>query len=137
MSSTRQLRHRESGFSYYFAHAQEVGITALSSVFSEDYVDSLVEMMTGLPVLAACLTRFVSVISIEATSQLSQLGARGWSCEAYGPQRCYWGTDLTNGFGTATYRQRVTHFTEQLSFLSEDDKDWIMGRAIQARLGWS
>jgi predicted TIM-barrel fold metal-dependent hydrolase len=57
--------------------------------------------------------------------------------EAYGPQRCYWGTDITNGFAKATYRQRVTHFTEQLPFLSEDDKDWIMGRAIVARLGWT
>jgi len=56
--------------------------------------------------------------------------------EAYGPQRCYWGTDVTNGFAKASYRQRLTHFTEELKFLSEDDKDWIMGRAIQARLGW-
>ena len=57
--------------------------------------------------------------------------------DAYGPQRCYWGTDLTNGFGRATYRQRITHFTEELPFLSEGDKDWIMGRAIVARLDWS
>jgi hypothetical protein len=33
---------------------------------------------------------------------------------AYGPQRCYWGTDLTNSLNKATYRRRVTHFTEQL-----------------------
>lgn len=32
--------------------------------------------------------------------------------DAYGPQRCYWGTDITNGFDRATYRQRITHFTE-------------------------
>jgi predicted TIM-barrel fold metal-dependent hydrolase len=57
--------------------------------------------------------------------------------DAYGPRRCYWGTDVTNSFARATYRQRVTHFTEELDFLSEDDKDWIMGRAILARLGWS
>jgi len=57
--------------------------------------------------------------------------------DAYGPQRCYWGTDQTNSFAKATYRQRVTHFTEELSFLSESDKDWIMGRAILARLRWS
>ena len=57
--------------------------------------------------------------------------------EAYGPQRCYWGTDLTNGFSKATYRQRVTHFTEEMSFLTEGDKDWIMGRAILARLKWA
>ena len=57
--------------------------------------------------------------------------------EAYGPQRCYWGTDMTNGFDKATYRQRITHFTEELPFLSEQDKDWIMGKAIIARLNWS
>ena len=57
--------------------------------------------------------------------------------DAFGPQRCYWGTDMTNSFAKATYRQRVTHFTETLDFLSEDDKDWVMGRAILARLGWA
>jgi predicted TIM-barrel fold metal-dependent hydrolase len=57
--------------------------------------------------------------------------------DAFGPQRCYWGTDMTNSFAKATYRQRVTHFTEMLDFLSEDDKDWVMGRAILARLDWA
>ena len=56
--------------------------------------------------------------------------------DAYGPQRCYWGTDITNAFAKSTYRQRVTHFTEELPFLSEEDKDWVMGRAILQRLGW-
>ena len=57
--------------------------------------------------------------------------------DAYGPRRCYWGTDLTNAFAKSTYRQRITHFTEELPFLSEEDKDWLMGRAILARLGWA
>lgn len=57
--------------------------------------------------------------------------------DAFGPRRCYWGTDLTNSFNKATYRQRVTHFTETLDFLSQDDKEWVMGRAILARLGWT
>jgi predicted TIM-barrel fold metal-dependent hydrolase len=57
--------------------------------------------------------------------------------DAYGPRRCYWGTDLTQTFAKATYRQRVTHFTEALDFLSEEDKDWVMGRAIQERLSWA
>ena len=58
--------------------------------------------------------------------------------DAYGPQRCYWGTDLTNtSFARVTYRQRITHFTEELSFLTEDDKDWVMGRAILVRLKWA
>jgi predicted TIM-barrel fold metal-dependent hydrolase len=57
--------------------------------------------------------------------------------EAFGRERCYWGTDMTNSFAKATYRQRITHFTETLDFLSEDDKDWVMGRAILARLRWA
>jgi len=60
--------------------------------------------------------------------------------DAFGPRRCFWGTDLTAGidrFPGFTYRQRITHFTEELPFLSEDDKDWVMGRAIMQRLGWA
>jgi predicted TIM-barrel fold metal-dependent hydrolase len=57
--------------------------------------------------------------------------------DAFGPQRCYWGTDLTNSYDKATYRQRITQFTETLDFLSPSDKDWVMGRAILARLGWN
>lgn len=57
--------------------------------------------------------------------------------EAFGPQRCHWGTDLTLSFARATWRQRVTHLTEELKFLSEADKDWIMGRSILQRLNWA
>lgn len=57
--------------------------------------------------------------------------------EAFGRERCYWGTDLTNSLDKASYRQRVTHFTETLDFLSEEDKDWVMGRAILKRLNWA
>jgi predicted TIM-barrel fold metal-dependent hydrolase len=57
--------------------------------------------------------------------------------EAFGPQRSYWGTDITHSFAKATYKQRITHFTETLDFLSEEDKDWVMGRAIEKRLGLS
>jgi predicted TIM-barrel fold metal-dependent hydrolase len=56
--------------------------------------------------------------------------------DAFGPRRCYWGTDLTNSYNKATYKQRVTHFTETLDFLSTEDKEWVMGRAILERLGW-
>ena len=57
--------------------------------------------------------------------------------DAFGPRRCYWGTDITNAFAKSTYRQRITHFTEELPFLSEEDKDWVMGKAILARLNWA
>ena len=57
--------------------------------------------------------------------------------DAYGPQRSYWGTDLTNSYAKASYRQRISQFTEELSFLGESDKDWVMGRAIMQRLNWT
>jgi len=56
--------------------------------------------------------------------------------DAFGPRRSYWGTDLTNSYHKATYRQRIAHFTETLDFLSNEDKEWVMGRAILERLGW-
>jgi predicted TIM-barrel fold metal-dependent hydrolase len=56
--------------------------------------------------------------------------------DAYGPQRSYWGSDVTQGFAKASYRERLAHFIQELKFLSEDDKDWVMGRAILARLNW-
>ena len=57
--------------------------------------------------------------------------------EAFGPQRCHWGSDMTNGFDKATYPQRITHFTEELPFLTEADKDQILGKSILAKLRWS
>ena len=56
--------------------------------------------------------------------------------EAFGPRRCFWGTDLTHQHGKFPYRQYVTHFTEELDFLSEEDKRWIMGDAILDFLRW-
>ena len=57
--------------------------------------------------------------------------------EAYGPQRCHWETDITQTLNDGGYKHRIAQFTEELKFLSEDDKDWIMGRAILARLHWA
>jgi len=57
--------------------------------------------------------------------------------DAYGPQRCYWGTDVTNGMAKADWGQRLTHMRDEIKFISEDDKDWVLGKAIMARLGWA
>lgn len=76
-------------------------------------------------------------ISVEAYPFRDVAGHLHRAFDAYGPQRCYWGTDMTNSFAKATYRQRVTQFAEELSFLSESDKDWVMGRAMLARLNWA
>ena len=57
--------------------------------------------------------------------------------DAYGPKRCHWGSDITNIWEGETYRQRVTHFTEEIDFISEEDKDWVMGRSVLERLKWA
>ena len=50
----------------------------------------------------------------------------------------YQGTDLTNtSFTRVSWKERIVHFTEELKFLSESDKDWVMGRAVMRRLGWA
>jgi L-fuconolactonase len=55
---------------------------------------------------------------------------------AFGPQRAFWGSDITRVPPSCSYRQVVTHFTEELDFLSADDLDWIMGRGLAACLDW-
>ena len=54
--------------------------------------------------------------------------------DAYGPTRMFWGSDLTRL--PCAYRQAVTHFTEELDFLTSADLEWIMGRGVEAWLGW-
>jgi predicted TIM-barrel fold metal-dependent hydrolase len=57
--------------------------------------------------------------------------------EAFGPRRCFWGTDLSRMLEHCSYRQGVTHFTQALDFLSADDLDWIMGRGLRKCLRWT
>jgi predicted TIM-barrel fold metal-dependent hydrolase len=54
--------------------------------------------------------------------------------DAYGPRRMLWGSDLSRLKGT--YRQCLELFRYELDFLSEDDKEWILGRALAEALNW-
>lgn len=54
--------------------------------------------------------------------------------DAFGPKRMFWGTDLSRS--PIPYRQHVTMFTEEIPWLTAEDKDWIMGRAVCEWLGW-
>jgi predicted TIM-barrel fold metal-dependent hydrolase len=54
--------------------------------------------------------------------------------DTFGPQRIFWGTDLSQL--PCSYRQAVTLFTEELDFLSAQDKEWIMGKSLAEWLGW-
>jgi L-fuconolactonase len=54
--------------------------------------------------------------------------------DAFGPRRIFWGTDFSRL--RCTYRQAIAMFTEELPWLSQEDKEWIMGRGICAWLDW-
>jgi predicted TIM-barrel fold metal-dependent hydrolase len=54
--------------------------------------------------------------------------------DAFGPRRMFWGTDITRM--PCSWKQCVTHFTEDLTWLPEPDKELIMGRAMCDWIGW-
>ena len=56
--------------------------------------------------------------------------------EAFGPRRCFWGSDLSRMLEHCTYRQGVTHFTEELPWLKGQDLEKVMGRALTKWIGW-
>ena len=55
--------------------------------------------------------------------------------DAYGPKRVFWGTDFTRM--PCSYRSCVTHFTEELPWLSGEDQELVMGKAVCQWLQWS
>jgi predicted TIM-barrel fold metal-dependent hydrolase len=55
--------------------------------------------------------------------------------DAFGPERMFWGTDITRM--PCTWRQCVTMFTEELPWLSGRDRDLVMGRALCRWIGWN
>ena len=54
--------------------------------------------------------------------------------DAFGPERMFWGTDITRM--PCSWRQCVTMFTEELPWLSGQDLELVMGRALCNWLGW-
>ena len=54
--------------------------------------------------------------------------------EAFGPERAFWGTDITRM--PCSYRQCVTMFTEELPWLKGRDLERVMGGAVVDWLGW-
>jgi predicted TIM-barrel fold metal-dependent hydrolase len=54
--------------------------------------------------------------------------------DAFGPRRMFWGSDLSRL--SCTYRECVTLFTEEMSWLTRGDLEWIMGRALCDWIGW-
>ncbi len=54
--------------------------------------------------------------------------------DAFGPERCFWGTDITRM--PCTYRQCVTMYTEEMPWLKGRDLEQVMGAAFVKWLGW-
>lgn len=54
--------------------------------------------------------------------------------DAFGPERMFWGTDITKM--PCSWRQCVTMFTEELPWLSGQDRELVMGRAVCKWWGW-
>ena len=59
---------------------------------------------------------------------------RAGAFDAFGPDRCFWGTDITRM--PCSWRQCVTMFTEELPWLRGRDLERVMGAAIVDWLGW-
>ncbi len=54
--------------------------------------------------------------------------------DAFGPRHMFWGTDVTRL--PCSYHQAVTMFTEEIPWLTAEDKEWIMGRGLCEWIGW-
>jgi predicted TIM-barrel fold metal-dependent hydrolase len=55
--------------------------------------------------------------------------------DAFGARRVFWGSDLTRL--KCPYVEVVKLFTEELAFLTADDRKWIMGQALMDWIGWN
>jgi L-fuconolactonase len=56
--------------------------------------------------------------------------------DAFGVERCMWGTDWARTSGILNYQQGIEAF--RLSErLSPSDKDWLLGGAAEQIYGWS
>ncbi len=55
--------------------------------------------------------------------------------EAFGAKRIFWGSDVSRP-RCSNYAQLVTMFTEEMPWLTSEDKEWIMGRGLCEWLGW-
>ena len=54
--------------------------------------------------------------------------------DAYGPDRIFWGTDITKM--KCSWKDCIDMFTEELSWLSQEDKRLVMGDAVCSWWGW-
>jgi predicted TIM-barrel fold metal-dependent hydrolase len=101
---------------------------------------------------AAAMTHILQLLALAKFPNVAvkATGAPGYSSEAYpfrsmhgylkqiydafGPQRMFWGTDISKM--PCSWTQCATMFTEELPWLTEADKRLVMGEALCAWWGW-
>ena len=53
---------------------------------------------------------------------------------AFGTKRFFWGTDYTRM--PCSWNECLTLFSDHLFWLSESDKEWVLGRGVSEWIGW-
>lgn len=51
--------------------------------------------------------------------------------DKFGPQRLMWGTDWPICLAKCTYAQTLSMVRDQMSFLNDDDKHWMLNKTVQ------
>lgn len=106
--------------------------TDLKDAQIDPVLDDLVRLAAreNVAVKATCLPRNVS----EGYPFPSLHSRIEKVVDAFGPRRVFWGSDVTGL--PCSYLEVVELFTKELSFLSEEDLEWVMGRGVSEWLGW-
>ena len=95
------------------------------------------------PKVLALASRPNAAVKLSAVPCHSRRPSRPWDdvephlkrlFEAYGPARCFWGSDLSRL--PCPYKELVDYFEQDLTWLRGGDLDLVMGAAIRAWLGW-
>ena len=102
------------------------------------YAD-LVEPVKGLLPLATCPNVAVKATSLPSSvtgpyPYRSAHEAIRMVVDTFGAARVFWGSDITRL--PCTYSEAITMFTDELDFLTEQDLDLIMGRALCDWVAW-
>jgi predicted TIM-barrel fold metal-dependent hydrolase len=51
--------------------------------------------------------------------------------DAFGPRRLMWGTDWPMSESRCTYARTLAVVRDEMKFLNEDDKIWLLGRTVE------
>ncbi|MEM8971584.1 MAG: amidohydrolase family protein [Pseudomonadota bacterium] len=108
------------------------GLTTLKDHDAMQHMPQLVQL-ARLPNIAVKATGAPGYSNEEYPFPIMQTYLRQ-IYDAFGPERMFWGTDISKM--PCSWQRCVTMFAEELDWLSEQDKQLIMGDAICKWWGW-